>query len=564
MPIVQRVMRTGAQVAGAVRDVGRLTEIVQVLGKNGFGFVLDRLHLPGIDRIRGIDPSREHLPLPERARLAMEELGPTFVKLGQVLSTRDDIIPVTWCEAFESLQDNVKPVEFEAIRAQLLASLGEDHEEAFEHFDVEPLAAASMAQVHRAVLKGGEEVVLKVQRPGLKRIIDTDLDILRFLARRLEKQVPELMVMDLQGMLADFERSIKEEMDFRREADYTDRFKRNLSVIPGVYVPMVYREHSSREVLCLEFLAGIKMREARSAGFDMAWLGRVYFQAAAQMLFVDGFFHGDLHPGNVIVMEGPRLGLIDFGMAGFLSEEMKDNVCAILYGVAQKDFRTVARVMFQVGIPKGPVHYTMFESEVMELMQRRLVGRAMGDIQVGPFLTELLQGAIRHGLKVPNGYTMLFKAIMTTEGLAKDLLPEMDPVEEFRPVLEKAVRARFSRERLTRDLTVHLLSSEQLLRRLPIVGEQIIAEYEAGRFRVPVTIQTNPTVERLADRRLSMLGAAIVEAALLLGAVMSMDKPQWTPLGIPVITTLLFLAAMASAVVMLVLVFWRARGRIEE
>ncbi len=542
MPIVQNMVRTGGQVVGAVRDFGRLREILQVLGAHGLGFIVDKLNLPGVGIIRRTRPDVEKLPIPVRVTMAIQQLGPTFVKMGQALSTRPDLLPLAWCKEFETLQDNVQQVSYEEIAAQIEASLGAPPEALFRTFEREPLAAASMAQVHRATLDDGAEVVVKVQRPGLRRIIDTDLDILRFLARQASRQLPDLAVMDLEGMVREFEKAIIAETDFGIEATHTERFARNLADLEGVRVPKIVRAFSSREVLCQEFFDGIKMRDARSQGFDMALLGKLYFKAAARMLFEDGFFHGDLHPGNVLVLKGPELGLIDFGMAGSLTEDMRDNFALILFGVSQQDFRAVARVMFELGIKSQRVDYALFEGEVMELMQRHVVGRSMGELHVGAFLGDLLQGCMRHGLKIPGGYTMLFKAIMTTEGLARDLLPELDPIEEFRPALEKAVQGRFSRERLSRDLVMHLMSFDFFMRRVPIIGAQMASDYETGRLQFPILHTTDPVSEHRADARFNRIGAAVVQAALILASVMSLDKPQWDPFGIPLISLAFFFA----------------------
>ena len=545
MPIVQNVVRTGVQVAGAVRDLGRLREIMQILVAHGFGFLLDKISVPGLGNIRRrIRPELESLPLPTRATLAIQELGPTFIKLGQVLSTRQDLIPLNWCREFQTLQDNVLPVAPGPIMKQIEASLGAPASELFAEYSEEPLAAASIAQVHRAVLEDGSQVVLKVLRPGVVRSIRTDLDIVRFLARQLEKQVPELELLYLSGMIADFEKSILNEVDFTREAANTERFHRNLSSLEGVRVPKVYKEFSSKEVLCLEFFDGVQMRKARAAGYDMEAVGHAYFGAAARMLFEDGFFHGDLHPGNVLVLgdklDEPILGLLDFGMAGTLTSEAQDNICAVLFATSRMDFRTVARVMFEVGVKTIRVNYVEFEGEVMELMQHHISGRSMGEIQIGIFLADLLQGCLRYRIQVPSGYTMLFKAIMTSEGLAKDLIPELDPLKEFAPVLEKVAKARFSRERLSQDLTTYLVSADYLLKRAPIIGSQMISDYETGQLRLPVLYQNTPAVERSADIRQNRVVLAVVLGALSLSAVWSMDKPQLLLAGVPVVTIILF------------------------
>jgi len=308
-------------------------------------------------------------------------------------------------------------------------------------------------------------------------------------------------------------------------------------------VPKVYREFSTKDVLCLEFFDGVQMRKARASGYDMEVIGKAYFRAAARMLFVDGFFHGDLHPGNVLVLdgdEGPLLGLLDFGMAGVLTSEAQDNVCAVLFATSRMDFRTVSRVMFEVGIRTTRINYVEFEGEVMELMQHHISGRSMGEIQIGAFLADLLQGCLKYRIKVPSGYTMLFKAIMTSEGLAKDLIPELDPLAEFEPVLEKVVRDRFSRERLTRDVTTYLVSADYLLKRVPIIGSQLVSDYETGQLKLPVLQQKSHETERRADMRQNRLLVSISTAGLFLAAVFTMEKPQALLLGVPIVTFTMF------------------------
>ena len=282
------------------------------------------------------------------------------------------------------------------------------------------------------------------------------------------------------------------------------------------------------------------MRDARDAGFDMEEIGAIYFRAAARMLFEDGFFHGDLHPGNVLVMRGEAgetvLGLLDFGMAGTLTEEVRDNIIAVLFATSRMDFRTVARVMFEVGVKTTRVNYPQFEGEVMELMQRHVSGRSMSEIQIGGFLSDLLQGCLRYRIRVPPGYTMLFKAIMTSEGLAKDLIPELDPLEQFQPVLERAMVERFSPQRLSRDASMYLMSADYLLKRAPIIGAQMISDYETGRLNLPVMHQNTQEVERRADVRHNRLIGALVLGALTLAAVLSMNMPQLLLGGVPLVT----------------------------
>jgi ubiquinone biosynthesis protein len=323
MQIVRPVVETVGGMGGRVRDLARLQQVVGVLVRHGLGILVAGVDLPGAGK-----PEPRFESTPERALSAIQELGPTFVKLGQVMSTRPDVIPDAYCAEFSRLQDDADPLPFSAVRPVLEAALGPAWREGVE-FDDTPLATASIAQVHRATLPGGEQVVFKVQRPGVAKVIRADLNILEFLARRLLVEYPEARSFDPLGMVQEFERSISAELDFTLEATHMERFRENFRDDERVHIPVVYEAFTAGTVLCMEFLDGIKMRDARAAGCDMKTVGERYLSVAYDMLFVHGLFHGDLHPGNVIVLEDSKLGLLDFGMVGRMTAEMRTNVVAI-------------------------------------------------------------------------------------------------------------------------------------------------------------------------------------------------------------------------------------------
>jgi len=543
----------------AVRDVGRLREIVRILLNHGFGYLLENVQIPGMGRIKARrEAEGTLLSAPERALAVITALGPTYVKIGQILSTRPDLIPPEFIEAFQTLQDQVAPLSVDDVRAQIRTALRGEAEVLFEYFDPVPLASASIAQVHRARLHTGEEVVLKVQRPGVRATIFRDLEILLFLARQIEYNFPEARIFDLSGIVREIEQSIRAETDFLIEAGNLLRFTQNFADEPNVHIPKLYREFTTADVLTMEFLDGIKITRARELNRDMTLIGQRYLDAAYRMLYRDGFFHGDLHPGNVILMEGDRLGFIDFGMVGRLTPDMKDNVIESMFGLLNQDFRMIAKVFWDIGIKDESVSYQTFEADLMGVMERHLVGKQISDLQIGLFFKEILEGAVRHRIRVPTSYTMLFKGLVTTEGMAKWLVPDINPVEVSRPYIEALIKERYSPERMNREFFFYLTSFARLAHRLPIAISQLISDLEERRLKLTIDLNLPPPMReelrRVEDRRLI---AALVVGGMVSGAL-ALEHGRHRLFGLPMLSLLFFLGA-SGLVVLLALGYPRRR-----
>ncbi len=547
MPLVGQLFKRTRQLSAAYRDVGRLREIVMVLLNHGFGYLLENVNIPGMGRIKA-RRSRVQAALspPERLLKVIADLGPTYVKIGQILSTRPDLVPADYIEAFQTLQDDVAPVSASAVRAVIKDALHKEPEEVFASFDPVPIASASIAQVHRARLKTGEEVALKVRRPGVRDTILKDLEILHFLARQIERNFPEASLVDLSGIIKEIEVSIKAETDFLVEAGNLRRFAMNFEGHSDVKIPQVYREYTTSSVLTMEFLDGVKITRAREAGRDMKVVGERYLAAAFKMLFEDGFFHGDLHPGNVIVMEDNVLGFVDFGMVGRLTPEMKDNVIDAMFGLLTMDFRTIARIFWEIGIKDESVSHAQFEADVVEVMERHLVGKSISDLQMGQFFMDILDGAVRHRIRVPPNYTMLFKALVTTEGMAKMLVPEVNPLERSRPYIERLVKQRYSLERFSREYYYHLSTIGRLLDRLPFALGQLFSDIEERKLKVRVDVDLLPRVRnelrRTDDRRLMV---AVAVGAMVAGTL-ALDFGPPVAAGLPWLSLLWYALAVAT------------------
>jgi ubiquinone biosynthesis protein len=447
------VSSSRALVTGA-KDLVRLREIAAVFWSHGFGWAVAQLKIRRelqVEADTGESPARLASGTHETGKrlvAALTELGPTWVKFGQILSTRPDVFPPEIIAELATLQDAVEPVSFDEIKGQLRRHLGADFMDRFASLEEQPLASASIGQVHRARLGDGREVVLKIQRPGIRPKIESDIHILATVAGYVEEAFAEAQAMDLVGMVHDFAKSLSQELDYRSEALNMERFRHNFRESSRVVIPVVHAELSDAEVLCMDFVAGKKFSEVIAEGADTRPIVQLYFDVAYKMLFFDGFFHGDLHPGNVFLVDGDKLALIDCGMVGRLAPSRKDRVIDILWAVLNEDLEGVARTFFDLAIPQGPVDYPAFEADAISVAERYIVGVPLAQIEIGALFGELVRGATRHRLRMPSDFTMMFKAILTTEGLAKSIAPDVDPVELARPYIQAMMTERYSPDRL--------------------------------------------------------------------------------------------------------------------
>ena len=545
-----------AQVVG---DLGRLRQIVQVLARHGLAWVVDQVEVPGIGLLRSLTgDSPRNQPTPERICDVLRDLGPTFVKLGQVLSTREDLIPRSYVTAFQTLQMDVGPVPWDDIVSVIETTLHAHPDKLFDGFNPEPIATASIAQVHRARLKTGEDVAVKVQRPNIRKKIQNDLNILEFLARQMAHQMPESALFDPPGTVRVLRQSLSEETDFRNEARNTEQFAEHFAGVSSVKVPHVYRAFLSGDVLTLEFIDGTPIAQARAAGFDMAVVGRRYLEAAFKMLLEDGHFHGDLHPGNVFVLPGANIALLDFGMVGRLTPENKQDLVDIFFALNRRDARTIARIYWELAIKPERVDYAAWEVDVQELMERQFFGKAMADIQVSDFLRELLERANKHGVRATSAYTMFFKALITTEGLAKMLIPEVDPLAAMQPYVRAMVAKQYSAERLREELFFWLTSFRYSGRRLPMLVGQLVSEAQDGSLRIRTWSERSERDRDLADERTNRLAMAAVSGCLFIAGSLAIGhgEPVWLGLPLPALVGY----GMALSLLWL---FWRATRRSE-
>jgi len=553
MKLIRPVVNTVGGMTHRVRDTLRLQQVARVLIGHGFGALLTNIDIPGLGRI----PSRFD-GTPDRAAHALQELGPTFIKLGQVLSTRTDIVPLPYIEAFQTLQDEVATVPFPAIEKQIVAELGPTWRSMVQDFDEDPLATASIAQVHPAILADGQHVVFKIQRPDISKQIQSDLNILKLLASRAVVEFPETARLDPAGVLREFERSILAELDFTLEAKALVRFRQNFAGKEDiVYIPKLYRELSTPRVLCIEYLNGTRIRDARARGADMEKVGKRYLEVVYSMIFEHGYFHGDLHPGNVLVLEDEVLGLLDFGMVGILTRDMRDSLVSLLFAVQRGDHRTIARIFYDIAVKEERVDYAAFERDVIAVVERNLMSlESIADMQIGRFLMEVTQGAVLHRVRAPHSYTIFFKALVTAEGLAKSLIPEVDPLSAAQPYVEQLIAERYGQQRLKEDLFYNAVTFTTLAQRLPISLSQLLDDMDKQRLQLNVKQIHDNESDDASDRRQNRMIIAIFAVTAAVCGTLALNIQLW---GFSWLT-FIFYSAAAPLFVLALTMALRNRG----
>ncbi len=528
----------------AIKDAGRLREIASVLIRHGFGALAGRLSLSGGSA--EVDPTLAGSPRARRVRGVLEALGPTFIKLGQILSTRPDIVPADIAEELVHLQDAVPPMAWDDVAAQIVEELGMPPSEAFAHFDREPIASASIAQVHRAITHDGSEVAVKVQRRNIAHTVTSDLSILHFLATQAQKSIHELELIDPPGVVAEFERALLRELDFTTEARSIGRFRADFSGESGVLIPATFPALSTSRVLTMEFVRGTKVTAIEHMDVDAEELALRMLRVVFMMVFRNGLFHGDLHPGNILIQPDGTIGLIDFGLVGSLNPNQRDVILDILIGISRRDFRAVARTLYDAGIrmPGVRYDYARFEADAVALMDQHLGGESLAEIEFGAFISELVAGVFRHKLKLPPTYTMVFKALMTVEGIGKTLAPNINFVEEAQPFVREVLRDRYSPNALLRESVNALATTSRFMRTVPDAAGGLLRDVADGRLVVQVQGKELRAIRATNRRGSRRITAALVFAACAVSGSLTITAPGPRVLGVSALAFTFYVLGM--------------------
>jgi ubiquinone biosynthesis protein len=509
-----------------LRGLPRMREIGRLLLRHGLGHVAQRLRLPGVRWWRQRYPSPEAAPfsLPERLRMIFEELGPTFIKFGQILSIRRDVLPEEYLREFEKLQDAVPSVSFAEVARLIQEEFGQEVKDVFEEFASEPLASASIAQAHLARTKTGQEVIVKVQRPQIRQIILQDLAIMAYLAQLLARRIPEIRRYEPVGLVEEFRKTILQELDFRREGRNADRLRQHLREMPGIVIPQVFWEYSAPRVLTIQYMVGQGLREAVSrAAEDRHRIAANLYKAFLKQIFEDGFFHGDPHPGNLLFLADGSVGLLDFGIVGRISRDRLVGFGNILLTIMEQDVEALLDECVALGLMPADMDRQTIQYELDDLLAENL-DLPLRDISLGHILETLFEMGRKHRLKVPSNLVLLGKTMMTLEAVIRALDPAFALVEEARWEVERLVRSRLSPDALVKAGWRTTRQFYHLARRLPQRLERILQYVEEGRVRVELMPGTEAHVLRQWERmwhraiRGAMVCALIIGGSLLIQA----------------------------------------------
>jgi len=545
---------------GAARDLGRVHDIAAVLIRYGFGDLVQRLgmaraleragkvlHLRGQDDIARLEPAA-------RVRRALEELGPTFVKLGQILATRADLFPPDWIAEFGKLQDAAPAVPFEAIRAQLAEDLGDLPENIFAELDPAPLAAASLAQVHRARLADGTPVALKVRRPGIRPVIEADLRLLARLAEIVEAEAPDLRRYRPREVVRQFAHSLRRELDFSAEGRNAERIAASFVDHPEIVVPRIHWQWSGERLNVQDFIEGVPGRAvtALPEGFDRRLLARRGARAVLKMVLEDGFFHADPHQGNVFYLPDNRLAFIDFGMVGRLPEARRYEVAELLHGLVDRDGGLVTQVLL------GWSDAAEADSESLRADIDRFVdeyhGVPLKQLDFGAMLGDVVGILREHGLALPPDLALMIKAFITLEGLGRQLDPDFDIASEAAPYLREVILAHHAPDAIAKRGWRGLVSVADLLAGLPHDLARLLRIARRGSLKLEVDVPPLKAFGDQLDRAASRLTMGIVTAALIVGSSIALTVNRSD--SVSLIGLLGFVGAMLGGLWVLVSV-WR-------
>jgi ubiquinone biosynthesis protein len=540
----------------SLQDLARLQEIAAVLMRHGLGEAVRRLGLADLLAQAGHRLHHDHvadlarLAPPEQLRRALEELGPTFVKLGQLLAGRADLLGPDWIAELSRLHSQVPALPLDALLPQLREDLGGEPDAVFAQFDPTPLAAASIAQVHRARLHDGTEVVVKVRRPGIDTVIAADLRLLARLAPLAARQWPALAPYRPEALVREFGRSLRRELDLAAECHNAERVAQNLAPLGFVDIPAVHWAHTGPRLNVQDFVQGVPgedLAAVDAAGLDRRLLAQRGAQAVLKMIVEDGFFHADPHPGNVFYRPGNRLAFIDFGMVGRLSPRRREELLALLLGLVQRDPAAVAEVLLDWTGDTGQADLAQLEAEI-EAFVDQYHGTPLAQLNLGQMLADVTAVLREHGLALPADLALLIKAFVSLESMGRGLDPDFHMAQQALPLLRRTLGARYRPQALAARGWQSLQRLLGTAEKLPHDVSRLLRRARHGQFRIGLDLAHLQQVGDQLDRAASRLALAIVTAALIIGSSIVMTVGGGPTLfGLPAFGFLGFVGAVGGA-----------------
>lgn len=503
------------------RKLKRTTQIVKIFANHGFGALMDRL---GILKYLKIEmQTKEYserelskLSIGERLRLSFEELGPTFIKLGQIMSTRPDLLPREIIHEMEKLQDAVAPFSISDVKQVIEFELGDKLENIFREFKEEPIAAASIGQVHRAKLLSGKDVVVKVQRPNIEKNIELDLGILKDLADFIDNRTKLGKLYSFSKMAEEFETTITNELDFRLEGENAETFKVNFKDEANVIVPDISWIHTTSRVLTMDEIKGTSLKNFEALdqlGLDKEIIARNLANSVLYQILRDGFFHGDPHPGNIMVLENNKIAFLDFGMIGQLSPHRKNQFLKMLMGITLKDSKLIIQAIAELDAISNSINMRKLEKDI-DRLRDQVLSVPLSEIKIGEVFNEIFDLAFTYNMMIPGEFTMLAKSLITLEGLVEKLDPDLNILEIAEPIAGKLIFTLISPEKIGREILSGAMDYGNLVRKFPSVFLNFLGKIEHDDFTIQIKVKEAERYAQKIDRSFSRLSISIVFLSL--------------------------------------------------
>ncbi|OLN29717.1 ABC1 kinase family protein [Desulfosporosinus metallidurans] len=499
-----------------IRHLKRYRDVAKVLARHGFGFFVEEiglLHMLSLPKrlftdMEEIDPKS----VGERIRQVIEELGPTYVKIGQIASTRADVIPADILHELEKLQDNVPPFSFVDVSRIIEEELGSPLGEIFSTFDEKALAAASIGQVHCAQLRTGEKVAVKVQRPQIKAMIETDLEILMDLATLAEHRMERMERLQLRDVVEEFAKSLRNELDYTIEARNAEKIAKQFKNDPTIYIPTIHWDYSTQTVLTMEFIEGQKLNQfegSEEKGYDRTALSEHLVKALFHQVLIEGFFHADPHPGNILLLDGGVIAFIDFGMVGRLTLDMKHNFASLVIAMMRQNTESMIKTVLRIGIVPDDVNLPILTNDVDELREK-YVDVPMSRISLGEAISDLFEVAFRHRIRIPSDFTLLAKCLLTLEGIVEKLDPKLSIMDMAEPFGIRLLKERYRPSTIAGRIWHNISDYSDLLVDLPKQLKDLMRDMLRGRIRLEVSVPELDIFLRKLDRITNQLSFSIV------------------------------------------------------
>lgn len=508
-----------------VRGIRRFWKILRIFTKHGCGDIVDHLFRrkdKSYETKEGI-PFRPKFPSPERIRIAFEELGPSFIKLGQLLSTRADVFPSEYVEEFRKLQDQVPPEPFPAIKSIIEKTLKRPLYDIFQEFDPQSIAAASVAQVHAAKLYSGEKVAVKVIRPGIDKMIKDDIRLMYYLAEKIENNFEVGKILGAINLVKEFERTIFKELDMTIEAGNIEKFRENFKEIDEIHIAGVYWEFISKSVLVMEFVQGIKMDQVVTLiehKIDPKEIAMIGLRSLSRQLMEFGFFHADPHPGNTLVMLDGRVSLVDFGIMGYLDEAMMLQIANVFLGYAEHDYDLIMEALLDAGlISEDTMDLTNFRRDLRQ-MSEPFYGRSLQTISVKNVYDEVMELVMRYQIRLPRDLLLLFKTFVQTESLGKILGSDASILEVMKPYAKKLLQRGYDARKFFKTMGKDTQKTGNLLRMTPKFVHDILKQTAQGRQRIELNHTGFQNLNRQIERGINrMTVGLIISASIVAGSL---------------------------------------------